>query len=212
MRIVVVGASGGSGRAVVDLALQRGHRVTAVVRDPAGAGFAAHEGLDVVRADALDPASLAPHLKGADAVVTALGHRGSPRDEQRICTDGAASAVEAMAATGVGRIVAISAATVTTQGDTFFTRVAVKPILRRVFRGARADSIGMERVLAGSGADWVVVRPPMLTDTPATGRFRTVRGANPRGGMKISRADLAHAVLDAAADPTVSKVAIGAAY
>ncbi|WP_211352004.1 NAD(P)-dependent oxidoreductase [Haloactinospora alba] len=100
-----------------------------------------------------------------------------------------------MAEAGVRRIVAVSAATVTVAGDGPGTRFLVKPLLRRVLRHPRADSIAMERHLESTDLDWTVLRPPMLTNGPRTGRYRTARGENVRGGLSVSRADLADAAL-----------------
>ncbi|GAA1070153.1 NAD(P)-dependent oxidoreductase [Nocardiopsis composta] len=212
MRITVLGAGGGIGREVVAQALAGGHRVTAVVRDRARAGLGGHDRLDAVTADALDPASLLPAVKGADAVVSALGGRGGLSEPTTVCERGALAAVEAMHTAEVRRIVAISAATVTDEGDGPFTRLAVKPLLRRMLRHPRADSIRMEEVLAGSGLDWTVLRPPRLLDRPRTGRYRMREGANVRGGLQIGRADVADAVLRVLADPARIRTAVGVAY
>ncbi|MFW5416178.1 NAD(P)H-binding protein [Nocardiopsis sp. CNT-189] len=212
MRITVLGAGGGVGREVVAQALAAGHEVTAVVRDRVRARLDGHDRLDTAAADALDPASLLPAVKGADAVVSALGGRGGASEPTTVCERGARAAVEAMRTAEVRRIVAISAATVTAEGDGPFTRFAVKPLLTRVLRHPRADSLRMEEVLAGSGLDWTVLRPPMLLDRPRTGRYRMSDGANVRGGLRIGRADVADAALAVLTDPARFRTAVGVAY
>jgi putative NADH-flavin reductase len=69
----------------------------------------------------------------------------------------------------------------------------------------------MEDVLAGSGLDWTVVRPPQLTDKPFTGHYRTAHGQNIRGGWSVSRADVAHLMLRVLEQPETIKQTIGIA-
>ena len=78
------------------------------------------------------------------------------------------------------------------------------------YRDVYADLECMEQVLAAGRADWTVVRPPYLTDGPATGAYRSALEANVPGGS-ISRADLARALLDVLADPASVRHAIGVA-
>src|SRR5687768_16523378 len=107
MRITEFGASGATGQQLVEQALAGGHHVTAVVRDPAR--LPAHVpsgGLDVVRADVMDPAAIAPAVAGRDAVISALGPR--PKSTEPVCAPGAESIVAAMRASGARRLVVIA--------------------------------------------------------------------------------------------------------
>ena len=104
MKIVVMGASGATGRQVVEQVVEAGTAVTAVVRE----GSAAPDGATVVRAGLGDTARLAAAMHGADAVVSALGPRG--RGPTTVCTDGVRAAVAAMREAGVRRLVVVSAA------------------------------------------------------------------------------------------------------
>jgi putative NADH-flavin reductase len=78
-----------------------------------------------------------------------------------------------------------------TVGDGLLTRLIVKPILRRLLQHTFADMRRMEDLVRASELDWTIVRPPMLTDGRRTGAYRTAINHNVRGGMRISRADLA---------------------
>ncbi|WP_298324039.1 NAD(P)H-binding protein [Haloactinopolyspora sp.] len=199
MRIVVLGATGRTGRHVVEQAIDRGHTVTAVVRDPTKLRVAGSEPLDVVTADVMDPAHLAPVLESHDAVVSALGPNGN--GPTTTCTDSARSITAAMSKSGLTRLVVTSAAGISTDGDPLFVRWVVKPILNRILRHPFNDMRELERIVVNSGLDWTIVRPPQLTDRPYTGRFRVNESGSVRGGYRMPRADLAHALLDAAADP-----------
>jgi uncharacterized protein YbjT (DUF2867 family) len=129
-----------------------------------------------------------------------------------------------MQATGVRRIVVVSAAPVGTvaspgrpnppkhdPGDGFFMRYLFSKIAGARFGKVYADLALMEDILAGSGLDWTVVRPPQLTDKPLTGRYRTAYGQNIRGGWSVPRADVAHLMLRALGQPETIHQVIGIA-
>jgi hypothetical protein len=130
-----------------------------------------------------------------------------------------------MRATGVRRIVAVSAAPIGTvpspgfqnppqhdPGDGFFMRYLLSPLTKVVLRRHYADLALMEEMLRDSGLDWTVVRPPRLTDKPLSGRYRTAFGQNLRGGLTISRADVAHLMLSVLERPESIGRVIGVAY
>ncbi|MDZ5445498.1 NAD(P)-binding oxidoreductase [Micromonospora sp. 4G57] len=204
MKLTIVGATGGIGRHLVDQAVAAGDDVTAVVRDPAKLGDVP---VRVVAADlaTADPATLRAAFTGTDAVLSGLGPRSSA--DAGIATRGTRAVVEAMTAVGVRRIVVVSAAPVGVvpspgrprpprrdPGDGPLMRYLLGPAIRRVLRRHYADLALMEEVLRDSGLDWTVVRPPRLTDKPLTGAYRTAYGRNVRGGLTVSRADVAHAM------------------
>ncbi|MCO6005809.1 SDR family oxidoreductase [Actinoallomurus purpureus] len=202
MRLTIFGASGGTGTRLVRQALERGHEVTAVVRDPARLAVPAHDRLTVVTADVMDPAAIEPAVAGADAVVSALGHRDT--GPTTVCQDGARSIIEAMSKAGVRRFLMVSAAGfVTDAGDGPVTRYVAKPILQRILRHAFADMRRAEEEVRDSDLDWTIVRPPRLIDKEGTGRYRTAIDLNVRGGIQISRADLATGLLDLVPDDSV---------
>jgi putative NADH-flavin reductase len=207
--LTVFGATGGTGRHFVRQALDAGHEVTAVVRDPTRLPVD-HPALDIVTADVFDAVSLKPTLDGRDAAVSVLGPRGRTNTTP-VCSAAISAILEAMAATGVRRVVALSAQPVlrTGSGEPIWFRSTVRPLIRMIYRGVYADLDRMERTLAVNTADWTVLRPPYLTDKPATGRYRAAVEANVPGGM--SRADLARAILDVLRDPATIRHAIGVA-
>ena len=221
MKLTIFAASGGIGRQVLDQALVAGHDVTAVVRNPRAL---AGRPVRTVAADlaAADPAALEPAVAGADAVLSGLGPRS--RSDTGIASRGTRAIVQAMAATGVRRIVVVSAAPVGTvpspgrpdppghdPGDGLLTRHLVMPLLVAALRDVYADLALMEDVLRASGLEWTVVRPPRLTDRPLTGGYRTARGRNLRRGFLVSRADVAHLMLRVLDRPETIGQAIGVA-
>lgn len=211
MHLTVFGGTGGTGAAVLAAALAAGHSVTAPVREPSRLALAAHERLRPVRADVLDPPSLAGTVDGADAVLSALGTRGNR--PTTVYSAGVTNILDVMGHADVRRLVAVSAIPVgpCSEADAF-DRWVVLPILYRLFGHGYADMARMEQVLRGSDADWTVVRPPRLTDGPATGRYRTAVDEHLRRAGKISRADLAEAMLRQLDDPLSVHAAVGVAY
>ncbi|PRY45066.1 NAD(P)-dependent oxidoreductase [Umezawaea tangerina] len=208
MRIIVFGATGGVGGHVVRQALDAGHQVTAVVRDPDR--FAPrHPALSVLTAPDL---SAPPALDPCDAVLSGVGPRG--RKEGPVASTAVRGILRAMAAADVRRLVAVSAAPVgpVPEDETFLNRRVLLPFIGAVLRDVYTDLAAMERAMRDSGVEWTAVRPPKLVDKPVTGRYRRVVGGNPRGGYSISRADTAHAMLAALDDPATVRQAVGVAY
>ena len=209
MRLTVFGATGGIGTEVVRQALGSGHDVVAVVRDAARLNVPGGPGLGVVTADVMDPAQIAPAVKGADAVVSALGPR--PGGPPGVLTDGVRSILRAMDQAGVRRLVAVSASGFFIEpGEPFINRVIAKPLLQRILREGMADTRRMEAEIRASGTAWTLMRPPRLTNAPGRGRYR--REIDRNVGMKIARADVADAVLAALADPATIGHPVGIGY
>ena len=126
---------------------------------------------------------------------------------------------------GGRRIVVVSAAPIGTvpspgrpnppkhdPGDGFFMRTLFSPLIKTVLRNHFADLARMEDVLRESSLDWTIVRPPRLTNGPITGTYRRAYGQNLRRGALVSRADVAHLMLRAVAQPETLRRTIGIAY
>jgi putative NADH-flavin reductase len=213
MKLTVFGASGGTGSQVISQGLDAGHDIVAVVRDPARLPVS-HPNLTVVTADVMRPDDIADTVAGRDAVISALGHSRRRADRKAphpmFCADTARSIVMAMREVGSRRLVVVSASgPYADDGDGPLLRYVAKPILgRTVFRTVWADHVAMEEVVRASGLDWTVLRPPRLTDKQLTGRYRTREGLNLRGGLTVSRADVAHLALAVAGDPRTFRTAI----
>lgn len=207
MKITVIGSTGGTGRKLVHVALNAGHSVTAVARYPDDV-MTRHQRLTVHRGDVLEPDSLTPAIAGAHAVLSALG-TASGRAPTTVYSGGVRNILAAMRAAEVDRFVGISAAPVIPRSErTGFEKVAF-PILYRFFGGTYADLRRMEDLLRASQSNWTVLRPPMLTDKRVTGKYRTAHNGNVRGGRRITRGDLATAMLDVIGNATASRSAIG---
>jgi len=212
MKLTVFGATGGIGGHVVTQALDAGHTVTAVVRDPARLTVPAQHGLHVVAVPGLtEPGPLEEALRGSDAALSGVGPRSLK--EAGVATTATRGILGALEATGVRRFVAVSAMPVgpVPDGERFVGRRIAYPLVRRVLRAVYDDLAAMEADIRRSGTEWTVVRPPRLTDKPLTGRYRLAYGANVPNGGFASRADVAHAMLALLDDPKAVGVPVGVA-
>lgn len=160
MRLFVLGATGRTGVHVLDLALARGHDVTAFVRSP-GKISIAHDKLRVVAGDPRSARELSNAIGGHDAVLTALGP--TPREaftRTTLLADCAASTILAMRAGSVRRVVAVSSALL-------FDQPGIGSVLRRVMGPHVRDLRAMEKTFGESDLDWTFARPPRLVSTNA---------------------------------------------
>jgi putative NADH-flavin reductase len=184
LQIVVLGATGATGRHVVSTALGRGHGVTALTRQP---GSFSPDGdlTEVVWTDLADQATLMSALTGADAVISTLG--GAARGPTTVCTDAVRSLVPVMNQAGVTRLVVVSAHGVAETHDRSLYALAVWAGVADRMR----DKETMEPVITGSDLDWTIVRPSALNKTPAVGRYQVAVDLQIRLWSSIGREDLA---------------------
>jgi uncharacterized protein YbjT (DUF2867 family) len=211
MKVTVFGATGGIGRHVVRQALDAGHKVTAVVRDPARLGVS-HPSLEVVTVPGLTDAELLrPATDGSDAAISSVGPR-SPKDV-RVASSATRGILRALEASGVRRFAAVSAVPVgpIPPGESWLNRRILLPSIRALLRGIYDDLAVMEDEIRRSATDWTIVRPPRLLNRPLTATYRTVVGGNVPRGKSIGRADVAHAMLAMLDDPASERQAVGVA-
>jgi putative NADH-flavin reductase len=212
MKVTVFGATGRIGEQVLRQALDAGHKVTAVVRDPARLEVR-HPALEVATVPGLtDPEVLGPALEGSDAAISGVGPRG--RKDGPVASNATRGILGAMQASGVRRLVVVSAVPVgpVPQGESFVNRRILLPLIGVVAREVYVDLAAMEDEIRRSATEWTIVRPPKLVNRPLTGRYRTCVGGNVPRGYSISRADVAHAMLAALDDPATVRQAVGIAY
>jgi uncharacterized protein YbjT (DUF2867 family) len=191
--VVVLGATGPTGRLIVSQALARHYRVRVLVRSPAKAEALA--GAEVVAGDARDPRALREAVRGADAVISALGTPASPLREVRLLSSASRELVAAMKAEGVARLVCITgmgAGDSAGHGGFLFDRLIFPLLLRKVY----ADKNRQEAIVRNSGLDWVLVRPSVLNDKPGRGGVRALADLSGFAGGTVARADVAGFVLD----------------
>jgi uncharacterized protein YbjT (DUF2867 family) len=192
-KVLVMGATGGTGRQLLAQALERGYEVTAFVRNPAR--LPPDPRVRVAVGDVLDYASVDAAVRGQDAVVSALGHKQFFRPT-RILSGGTRNILRAMEAHGVRRFVCETSLGI---GDsagrlgllyTFFNTPIVLPFYFW-------DKARQERAIAASAVDWIIVRPGALNDGARRRTYRHGRGiGNFITTVRVSRADVADFMLN----------------
>lgn len=194
MKIVVFGASGGTGRELVKQGLAQGHEVTVFVRNPAA--FTGGDRLRLVMGDARDAKAVALAVAGQEAVLSALG--GNLGDET-LLPESIGHILAAMKQEGVKRLIVLGASGVwpgaakrlsaVARG---FLHVIEATVLKKPFQAQRA----MQMRIQASETDWTIVQPPRLLNKPGTGKFRVDGEALPANGTQIARADVATFMLE----------------
>jgi len=205
MKLIVLGATGGTGSEIVRQAIQHGHAVTALVRSPDGLKQFADR-MTIRPGDLLNRTDLEHAIQGHDAVLSAFGPRVPiSKQDAHLLQRFAVALTSAMSHAGVRRAVVESVA--------FLFKGSIVPPTylfgRLFFPTVVADASAMERVFAESGLDWTMVRPPRLTDKSYSGKYRVREGRLPAFGFKISRAHVADFMIKAAEDPSSIHKIIG---
>jgi len=205
MKLVVLGATGGTGLEIVRQATERGHSVTALVRSPDRlTPFL--DRITVKQGDLLNTADLKQVIQGHDAVLSAFGPRVPiSKADANLLQRFALALTSAMRRAGVKRVVVESV-------SLLFKNSIMPPAYflgRLFFPGTVADASAMERIFGESELDWTMVRPPQLTDKPYTGKYRVQEGRLPLFGFKISRADVADFMIKAVENPSTAHKVVG---
>jgi putative NADH-flavin reductase len=193
-RILIIGATGGTGRQLVAQALERGYMVTALVRVPSRVQVN-HPQLKVLPGDVLDYASVEAAMRGQEAVVSALGHKRFFYPTH-ILSEGTKNILKAMETQGVMRLVCQTSLGI---GDSagrmglYYTLFTIPVVLPFYFW----DKTRQEQTIAESNVEWVIVRPGVLTNAGKRGRYHHGRHVGSFfGTVRISRADVANFMLD----------------
>lgn len=198
---MILGATGRIGRHVLEQALQSGHDVTVLVRDPARLGALADH-VTIVTGSVSDPDAVDRAVAGADVVISAIGPDANDATQVERLRGGMRATIAAMQRHGVRRIVNLSGAGITAPGERkpLLDRLATR-IVRRFARHVVDAKQAEYDELAGSDLEWIAVRPGIVTDGPLT--RHSIAGPDAlRPGARISRADVAHLMLAQAEAPT----------
>jgi putative NADH-flavin reductase len=192
-KILVLGATGATGRLIVNQAVARGYDVTVLVRS---AGKASDiTGAKLIVGDARDETALREALEGRGAVVSALGTPVSPFREVTLLSTATRALVSAMKAEQVSRLVCITgmgAGDSAGHGGFIADNVIFPLLLKKVY----ADKNRQEAIVRNSGLNWVLVRPSILNNKPGRGSIRALTDLSGFHGGSIAREDVAKFVLD----------------
>lgn len=197
MKIAVFGATGGTGRQVVEQALAAGHEVNVLVRNPAKLPFQ-DDLLTVVQGDVLDRTKVQETIAGTDGVIVSLGN--TPNNPDMICTRGTETIIDGMQAQGdPTRLVVVSSLGVGDSREQ--VPFAFKMLMKTVLKGVMEDKQQQETLVKASNLDWIIVRPGGLTDGPATGQYTAGLDREITAGQ-VTRADVAAFLLQQLTDDT----------
>jgi putative NADH-flavin reductase len=206
VKLLIFGATGGTGRQCVDQALAQGHQVTAFVRQPT-ALTVQHPDLTIIQGDITDQDAVRRAIPGHDVVISALGTRGGPA----VLPEGTRNILEAMAPQGIRRSLWVSsfgAGDSLQQMGWLSQTLIVKGLLRQAIQEKNAQ----EQIILASGGDWIIARPGGLTDGPLTGTYRVTGPGDKVGRPSISRADVADFMLKNLTDTRYTRRAVGLTY
>jgi uncharacterized protein YbjT (DUF2867 family) len=192
MKILVLGATGATGRLIVSKAVAKGYEVVALVRSKAKASDLPD--VELVEGDARDAAALTRAIAGCDAVVSSLGTPMSPFREVTLLSTATRALVGVMAKQNIRRLVCITglgAGDSRGHGGFFFDRLFLPLMLRKVYQ----DKDRQEDVIRSSTLDWTLIRPTVLNDNPAHGEIKALTDLSGFHGGTIARADVADFVV-----------------
>jgi uncharacterized protein YbjT (DUF2867 family) len=192
MKILVLGATGATGRLIVGKAVAKGYEVVALVRSKAKAADLA--GAELIEGDARDPAALTRAIAGCDAVVSSLGTAMSPFREVTLLSTATRALVGVMEQQNIRRLVCITglgAGDSRGHGGFFFDRLLLPLMLRKVYE----DKDRQEDAIRASTLDWTIVRPTVLNDKLARGHVKALTDLSGVHGGTIARSDVAEFVV-----------------
>jgi putative NADH-flavin reductase len=196
MNILIIGATRGIGRRLVEQALEKGHTVTALVRRDPDRLDIEHERLNKLKGDILDTASVEEAAAGQDAICSTIGVK--PLEAFKTVTvfsEGTKNVLEAMHKTGVRRFICITgigAGDSRGHGGFLYDKLLLPLPFKKVYD----DKDRQEAIIKASDVDWVIVRPAFLTNGPLTRKYRALIDLEGVTAGKISRADVAHFMLN----------------
>jgi putative NADH-flavin reductase len=191
MKVVVLGATGGTGLQIVRQAIGRGHSVTAFARSSEPLNLFRDQ-INIERGNLLNSSELEEVLNGQDAVLSAFGPRVPiANTDKTLLQEFAGALTTAMGRARIKRVIVESTA--------FLFKDSIFPpaylLGRLLFPSLVADARAMEELFQTSQLDWTLVRPPRLTDGRHSGKYRVREGHLPQFGFSISRADVADCFL-----------------
>jgi hypothetical protein len=214
MKIALFGANGTIGQRIMKEALNRGHQVTAVVRDPSRFNKTG-EKLSAVAGDVLDPASIAEAVKGQDVVVSAIGPK-MPEGNLEMVAEAARALLDGVARAGVKRLVFVGGAGTLEVAPG--VQLVDAPQFPAAFKGialAHRDALEVFRA-AKTNVDWTNISPAALIEPgERTGQYRTGTDqllVNDKGESRITAEDYAVALLDEIENPRYIRRRMTVAY
>jgi putative NADH-flavin reductase len=193
MKLLIIGATRGIGRRLVELALDEGHTVTALVRNPEHLTVR-QERLSVIKGDIRDKEAVNRAVKDQEAVCICIGINPT-RKPVTVFSEGAKTVIEALTHSDANQLICVTgigAGDSKNHGGFFYDRIINPLLLKTIYE----DKERQEALVRNSNLEWVIVRPGFLTNGPLTGKYRVLVDLEGVRAGKISRADVAHFILN----------------
>jgi putative NADH-flavin reductase len=192
MKICIIGATRGIGRALLTEALQENHEVTVLARNPAKIAEPL-AGLNVIKGDASVPEDVQRCVLGQDAVCSCIGVPITfrPVDLFSRTARNILAALDANAAQKYVAVTGIGAGESKGHGGFLYDRIFQPLLLKSIYE----DKDREERLIKASSANWLIVRPAGLTNGPRTGNYRVIDQLDGVTARRISRSDVADYIL-----------------
>jgi putative NADH-flavin reductase len=193
MNVLIIGATRGIGFQVLQHALEKDHTVTVLARSP-GKLALKHERLRVMQGDIRDEQVVGSATQGQDAVVCCIGIMPTLKPVT-VFSDGIQNVLASMDKNEVKLLISVTgigAGDSRGHGGFFYDKIFQPLLLKTIY----ADKDHEESLIKGSQVNWIIVRPGFLTNGPMTGTYRVLTDMNDVKAGKISRADVAHFILD----------------
>lgn len=193
MKIAIFGATGETGRQLVEQALAAGYQVVVYVRNPSKLNTK-HENLTIVQGELADQAIIERTVSAADAVISVLGPRGGSKGKP--ITRGMQNIIEAMKKQGVRRLIISSTLSAKDPNDLpDFKAKALVNLVKLTMHAAYEEIVSVADTVRKSDLDWTIVRLTTLNNNPKSGKVRVGYLGKGEVGLRISRADLAEFML-----------------
>jgi putative NADH-flavin reductase len=202
MKILIIGASKGIGLSLLEQAVQQDHTVTALVRNPEQISLS-NERLKVVKGDIRDQNSLETAMEGQDLVCSCIGI-GPTRKPVTVFSEGTKNILAAMKKTGTNLFISVTgigAGDSKGHGGFLYDKLLQPLLLKTIYE----DKDRSEAIIKSSDVNWIIVRPGFLTNGPVTGEYRVFTDLTGIKAGNISRADVAHFILNQAENPQYLK-------
>jgi putative NADH-flavin reductase len=202
MKLTIFGASGRTGKQLVEQALAAGNEVVAFVRNPSNLDIS-HQHLRIDSGELADKDAIDRAVQGADAVLSALGPKMPGPEKNKPITLGIQNILAAMTKHNVQRLVLSWGPSLIDPSDRLgFKFKTLNALVKLLARPAFDESMGVTEVLRMSDRDWTIVRVIMPTNNPKPGKMRIGFLGDKKVEAKISRADLAAFMLNQIEDKT----------
>ena len=207
-KLVIFGATGGTGQQLVKQALDQNYEVSAFVRSPQKLQVV-HRNLKIIKGDVLKYEDVLKAVENQDVIMCSLGMPAS--DKSTLRTDGTANIVKAMQAKNIKRLICQTSLGF---GDSkeilpWHMKYLIVPI---ILKNAFKDHESQESVIEKSQLDWTIVRPGNMTNGALTQNYKHGFEPTEKIKLKVSRSDVAHFMLDQVKDSSYYHQKVGVSY